>query len=185
MTGAITPREPKPPGKMVSSRDRKIVSVETAPLPDQVQPREPSPGHRRLRFSFQFNNVKDQNRTEARPASRAETDRQAAPGAARPNRLDGGRTPDEPACSNAACREPFGSLASDPNGGKPPSLQVSVPKKPRGGNLGGRSGRGSLSAPLRPDPCGRCSRTSKTQPRIPDRAFAGRSVPPRPCGPLR
>ena len=37
---------------MVSSRDRKFVSVEIVWLGQ-------SPGHRRLRFSFQFNDVKD------------------------------------------------------------------------------------------------------------------------------
>ena len=37
---------------VLSSRDRKFVSVETVWLGQ-------SPGHRRLRFSFQFNDVKD------------------------------------------------------------------------------------------------------------------------------
>ena len=37
---------------VLSSRDRKFVSVEMVWL-------GPSPGHRRLRFSFQFNDVKD------------------------------------------------------------------------------------------------------------------------------
>jgi hypothetical protein len=39
---------------MVSSRDRKNVSVETI--------RRSSPGRRRLRFSFQINDVKDRSR---------------------------------------------------------------------------------------------------------------------------
>jgi hypothetical protein len=37
---------------VLSSRDRKFVSVEIVWLGQ-------SPGHRRLRFSFQFNDVKD------------------------------------------------------------------------------------------------------------------------------
>ena len=39
---------------VLSSRDRKFVSVEIVWLGQ-------SPGHRRLRFSFQFNNVKDRD----------------------------------------------------------------------------------------------------------------------------
>ncbi len=62
---------------MVSSRDRKFVSVEMVALPDQVRPREPSPGHRRLRFSFQFNDVKDRTDHETGPPMRS-----AAAGAA-------------------------------------------------------------------------------------------------------
>lgn len=53
---------------MVSSRDRKIVSVETVPRAGRARREELSPGHRRLRFSFQFNDVKDRTGPKDRPA---------------------------------------------------------------------------------------------------------------------
>jgi hypothetical protein len=45
---------------VLSSRDRKFVSVEIVWLGQ-------SPGHRRLRFSFQFNDVKDRDCLSAAP----------------------------------------------------------------------------------------------------------------------
>jgi hypothetical protein len=47
---------------VLSSRDRKASQRRGSSSNDQVAEEELPPEHRRLRFSFQFNNVKDQNR---------------------------------------------------------------------------------------------------------------------------
>ena len=56
---------------MVSSRDRKFVSVETVPATGLARAEELSPEHRRLRFSFQFNDVKDRTDPETGPPMRS------------------------------------------------------------------------------------------------------------------
>ena len=47
---------------VLSSRDRKASQRRGSSSNDQVAEEELPPEHRRLRFSFQFNNVKDRNR---------------------------------------------------------------------------------------------------------------------------